>query len=102
MLPSWLPHAQVRRSRHPGREVKNAARIAQERRFRERLKRSAARRMKALEFYEAGNGRTLYDVAAEFDCCATYAGQMVRRARIDRLWKERQEARQSSSSSVPS
>jgi len=67
--------------------VKNAERMASERRFRTRLAAASVKRAAALAFYEGGNGRTTYDVAAEFGCSKTFAGRMLILARNERDYR---------------
>lgn len=64
--------------------MKNAERIASERRFRVRLEQSAERRAKALAFYEEGGGRTTREVAEEMGYCHEYVSEMIRRGRNER------------------
>jgi len=58
--------------------------FAREKRGEDRRNAQSEKRARALAFYEAEPYRSMYDVAAEMDCCPTWARAMVNQARNER------------------
>ncbi len=61
--------------------------LATTKRGEEKRRKATERRAKALEFYERSEGVRMKDVGIEMGVCEGYAGEMVRRAKVEREYR---------------